>query len=207
MTFRPRLHLSGAAAERGAALLFAVAATLMLTTIGVGLILATMTESMIAGGYQSGHEAFYAADAGLEWAVWELGRREDWTGLPGTVRPAVFTGTPSVARPPVEVAAATATLQRSSDAVHGTGLQRRLWYLLGSGWLSGLTGVDGSPWYVVVWIADDPAEADGQPGLDTTRRLLVHVEAYGPREARRSVEGLVAPGARLLVWVEPRDGT
>jgi hypothetical protein len=196
-----------AAAERGAALLLAIAATMMLTTIGVGLILATMTESMIAGGFQSGHEAFYAADAGLEWALWDLGRREPWTDLPGGLRPAVFTGTPSAAVPPVEAGAATATLQRSSDAVHGTGLHRRLWYLLGYGWLSGLTGVDRSPWYVLVWVSDDPGEADGQPGLDTNGRLLVHAEAYGPRDARRSVEGLVGPGARLLAWIEPRDGT
>jgi hypothetical protein len=49
-----------------------------------------------------------------------------------------------------------------------------------------------SPMYVAVWIADDPAEADGDPAADTNGTLTLHAEALGPMGTRKVIEVTVA---------------
>ena len=46
--------------------------------------------------------------------------------------------------------------------------------------------------YLVAWIADDPAESDGNPQADVNGTLTVHAEAYGPGGARKVIEVTVA---------------
>jgi hypothetical protein len=45
--------------------------------------------------------------------------------------------------------------------------------------------------YVVVWVADDTAERDGDPSRDANGVLLLHAQAFGPRGARKSVDATV----------------
>jgi hypothetical protein len=57
--------------------------------------------------------------------------------------------------------------------------------------LPGTTDIDSSM-YVAVWVADDPAEVDGNPLSDENGTLTLHAEAYGPSGTRKVVEVTVA---------------
>jgi hypothetical protein len=46
--------------------------------------------------------------------------------------------------------------------------------------------------YIAVWVADDPAETDGNPLADGNGTLTLHAEAYGPNGSRKVVEVTVA---------------
>jgi len=43
-----------------------------------------------------------------------------------------------------------------------------------------------------VWIADDPAETDGNPAADVNGTLTLHAEAIGPSGTRKVIEVTVA---------------
>jgi hypothetical protein len=45
--------------------------------------------------------------------------------------------------------------------------------------------------YVVVWIADDPDDLDGDPSLDSNDIVIVRSEAFGIRGGRRAVEATI----------------
>ena len=75
-------------------------------------------------------------------------------------------------------------------------------------------GVDSAQ-YVVVMVADDPSENDGDPRQDGSAEnnpgrgiIIIRAEAFGPRGARQVVEAVVArdspepapTGVRVLSW-------
>src|SRR5215210_5014975 len=85
--------------DRGAALIVALMAMLLLTALGLALVLNTTTETMIAGNFREGQEALYAADAGVERVMDDLLTVPDWNNiLNGTIRSAFVDGSPSGAR-------------------------------------------------------------------------------------------------------------
>ena len=45
--------------------------------------------------------------------------------------------------------------------------------------------------YVVVWVADDPDDRDGDPGRDSNDIVIVRSCAFGVRGARRTVEATI----------------
>ena len=52
--------------ERGAALLIAIFALLLISVVGIALIVSTGTDSALTGNYRTSASAYYAAVAGLE---------------------------------------------------------------------------------------------------------------------------------------------
>jgi hypothetical protein len=44
------------------------------------------------------------------------------------------------------------------------------------------------PWYIAVWIADDKADIEGDPAVDSNGLLSVHAAAYGPLDASVSID-------------------
>src|SRR5436190_6493421 len=60
------------------ALLTALTAMLMMTALGAGLTLTTMTESLIAANHRDGFQTLYAAEAGIDLAVSRLRTVPDW---------------------------------------------------------------------------------------------------------------------------------
>jgi hypothetical protein len=81
------------------------------------------------------------------------------------------------------------------------------WRLYANGRLSAVAAGIDSPFYVTVWVADDPAETDGDPARDGTEAsnpgagvLQVRSEAFGSGGARRAVEATLGrAGARLRI--------
>ena len=67
--------------ERGIALIIALMSMLLLTALGLGLVMTTMTETMIAGNYRDSGEAMYAADAGVERVMQDLLTVPDWNRI------------------------------------------------------------------------------------------------------------------------------
>jgi hypothetical protein len=195
--------------DRGVALILVLIATMALSAFAAGLVVSMTTDVMITGGFRAAQEASYTADAALEWALWEVARREDWSALLAAGRPSIFTGPGAPPAPPVNVEEETTVLERST----GTGNRRR-WRLLASGWLSGVTGRDAEAAYLVVWVSDDSEDGDNDPATDTNDVVVIRAHGYGPRETCRSVEAVVArtprPASvadvlpvRILRWYDP----
>src|SRR5512134_663979 len=80
--------------ERGAALITALLATMLLTALGMAAMLVSNTEGMITANYRRSSEALYAADGAIERAMQDVLMVPRWNDIlaAGTV-PA---GTPAV---------------------------------------------------------------------------------------------------------------
>jgi hypothetical protein len=219
--------------ERGVALIVVLLVMMLLSALGLSLTMVTSTEERVADSYSSGSEAFYAADAALEFATQELSRVPDWSHvLDGTLTSAFIDPQGSLQKWPGGQARtsgeATALVTcrrtsctdadmdaRTSDRPWGENNPR--WRLFAYGPVQDLSpaGTINSSCYVAVWVGDDPSENDGQPlvdgddsaGSNPGRGLLsLVVHAYGP-SSRRVIEATVAQagnGVRVLSWREVR---
>jgi type IV pilus assembly PilX-like protein len=190
--------------EQGTALVIALMSMMLLTALGAAVVMVTSTETRIASNYRNSQEALYAADAAVERAVQDLLMVPRWNDiLGGSVQSAFVDGAmtaqkvlPAGGRVTLCCAANTATgqLQADTNTLNLWGANNPQWRLYAWGPISELLAapVIDSPMYVAVWIADDPAETDGNPALDVNGVLTVHAEAYGPSGTRKVVEVTVA---------------
>lgn len=79
--------------ERGISLIIALMSTLLLTALGLGLLMVTMTETMLSANFRDGGEAVYAADAGVERVMQDLLTVSDWNRiLQGTLQSSFIDG-------------------------------------------------------------------------------------------------------------------
>ena len=175
----------------------------LLTALCGAMVLGTTAETAIATSYREGHEAFYAAEAIVEFAVQELAAAPDWDGIvAGDTLSAFVEGPPSGTR---RVGAANIDLAAATAVVGAAAGDARVSYgLYAYGPVSYLfPAVAQSCCYVVAWIAD-VAEA-GQP-----RVLRIVGSAYGPTGSRRSIMLLIdrpevpEDAVRVLAWHELR---
>jgi hypothetical protein len=188
------------AGEEGTALIIALMAVMLLTALGAAVIMVTNTETRISANYKNSTEALYAADAAVERVVQDLLMVPRWNDiLTGTSQSAfVDGGMGDVKTLPgggtMTLNAATAQLQADSDASAQWGANNPQWRLFAWGPISDMVpnSTIDSPMYVAVWIADDPAEADGDPTADTNGTLTLHAEALGPMGTRKVIEVTVA---------------
>jgi hypothetical protein len=61
--------------------------------------------------------------------------------------------------------------------------------------------------YVVVWVADDAAEADGDPQRDSNGLIAMRAEAFGPQGMQRTIDATLAndgAGVKLVSWRDVR---
>ena len=227
--------------EGGAALIIAVMCTLLLAALGAALVLTTGSETMIAANYRNSVEGMYAAEAALERAMGEVLTVADWNQLlNGSVRSGFIDGAPSGPRTLAD--GATIDLGEVTNAVNcgkvtacsdadmndpnqpgrpwGTNNPR--WQLYAYGRLADmLAGTINSPFYVIVFVADDPSETDGDPLHDGAAPdtnpgsgvIALRAGAFGPRGSHKSLEVTVARGQdynngvgqagfRMLSWRE-----
>jgi hypothetical protein len=190
--------------EEGISLIIALMAMMLMTALAAGLVMVTNTESRISANYRNAQEALYAADGAAERVVEELLLIPRWNDiLGGTVQSAFVDG--GVAGSKEIPGGGTITLccgansitgqlQADTDAVSTWGPDNPQWRLFAWGPLAEMlpnNQID-SPMYVAVWIADDPAEIDGNPVADANGTLNLHAEAYGPGGTRKVIEVTVA---------------
>jgi hypothetical protein len=206
--------------EKGAALLIALMATLLLSALGLTLVLSTTSETMITGNFTNAQEALYAADAGVERVMDDLLTVPDWNNiLKGTVRSPFIDGSPSGTRTlpdgtTINLTHATNVVncgkttpdcsEPEMDAVTDDrpwGENNPRWVLYAYGPLTSIvpTGTVNSSMYVIVWVGDDQSEEDGDPTTDGNSDdnpgsgvLAMHAEAFGPRGTRKVIEVTVA---------------
>jgi hypothetical protein len=102
----------------------------------------------------------------------------------------------------------SAELQAESNAAAVWGADNPVWRLFVWGPLRAAgSGMIDSMCYLAVWIADDGADADSNPLVDSNGRVRIHAEAFASAETRRVVEATVshsASGVQMLVWREVR---
>lgn len=205
-----------ARAERGAALLSALAATLFMLALGSALVLITATEVRIGGRYARGAEVLAAAELLLDRALLDIDAAGEWDlVLAGTTTSGLTDGPAdgvrSVGDMSLDIAAMTnhwqCGLPSCGDAEVSAATAMRPWGVNNPRWqpfawipldLVSASAPPLSPVYGLVWVADDPGENDGNPlrdgdtednpGRDT---LLVLVEARGSGGLRRVLEASV----------------
>jgi hypothetical protein len=213
--------------ERGTGLILALVFVLLVSALAATVVITSRTETLIAANFRAGREALYAAEGGISQAIRDLTAIADWdTVLTGAVASSFTHGAPIGSRrlPGGDVvvlccgpSSLTGDVQVRADAGHSWGADTPQWVIFAwgpaSSWLP--PAAIHSPVYIAVWIADDPADGDGDPAADNNGVLRVHAQALGPTGARRIVEAVVtrpsigspalpAPGVRVLSWREVR---
>lgn len=204
------LILPGARAnkQQGAALVLSLLVIACLSGLGLGLIAASSADLQIAANTRGAAASALAADSGVEAAISELSIVADWsTWLAGAT--SAFHDTthqPRVAsRAVIDLDQITLDLQAETATLLALGANTPQWRLCAWGPFSTLAGVAASATgaYVAVWVADDPADADGNAASDANGIVQLHGEAFGYGATRRSVDVVIqraAVGARVLSW-------
>jgi len=205
--------------ENGMALAVAMMALALMMALGVGLVLTTSAETMVAGNFSRRIESVHAADAGLERALGDLAALPDWNlALSGAVRSTFVDGPPSglrtapggatidLARAQNEIncGQAAACTDTDMDAVtvdRPWGSNNPRWQLYAYGSLADLLpgAAVASAYYVAVFIADDQSENDNDPLRDAGNIeqsgagvITLRAEAFGARGSHAVVEATVA---------------
>lgn len=185
--------------ERGTALVIALMAMMLLTGLGAVVVMVTNTETRIASNHSTGQEALYAADAAVERIMQDLLMIPRWNDiLTGVSKSAFRDGEMTGMKATFgagsltlccSASSLTAQLQAATDP-DVWGANTPVWQLFAWGNLMSLlpdASLDSSM-YVVVWIADDPAETDDNPQADTNGTLMLRAEAFGPGGTRKAIE-------------------
>ena len=228
--------------ERGVALIMVMLVTAFLSALGLGLLLAVFMDRLATGNMSASIGLLYAADAGIELAARDLALASNWSDVLSGAERAAFTDGAALgvrAIPGggvVDLTAATNLLNcgkltactSGQMAANSTGrpwgVNNPHWQLFAYGRLEDLGGLARpTPCYLVVWIADDGREQDGDPLVDASEEgqpghgiVRVRAEAFGLMGSRRAIEAELArvcpggddedclPGIRVQSWQELR---
>jgi Tfp pilus assembly protein PilX len=195
-----RIGRNSVQGERGTALVCALMVTALLATLGAALVFVVTAESLVGANHRASQEGLYAADAGLERAIGELRRLSTWQPVPapgsgsssgdfndGALAPQLSDGTI------LDLARLTTERQTESNLFYPDTPDRPVWRLFAHASLNRMIAGDAgtAPLYVVVWVADDPDDLDGDPGRDSNDILIVRSYVFGVRGARRAVEATI----------------
>jgi hypothetical protein len=193
--------------QRGVALVVALMSLILLTILGLALVLTTSTETMIASNFSAGQEALYAADSAVELAVQDLLTVSDWnTLLAGTTVSAFIDGPPSGDRTLPggntlnlmhllnttncgKKAACSAADMDAVTAERPWRANNPRWQMYAYGGINDMipTRTINSLFYVVVMVADDPAETDDDPTKDANGVIAMRAEAFGPGNSHKLI--------------------
>jgi len=185
--------------DRGTVLVSALLVTVLIGTLGAALAFVVTTESVIAANYRAAQQGLYAADAGVERAIGELRRLTTWRTVPGSAESSAADFNDGAIAPraadgtALDLVRLTSQRQAESNTFYPDAPDRPQWHLFAHASLDHMIsggGSDPSP-YVVVWIADDPDDLDGDPTLDSNDIVIVRSDAFGIRGGRRAVEATV----------------
>ena len=204
-------------------MIVALMAMTLMVALGTALIMTTTTESRMVANFRNNSEALYAADAAMERALDDLLTVPDWNRLlDGTAKSALVDGAPTGPRTLADGTNFTldevvnmancqkTTTCSASDLIASTperpwAANNPVWQLFAYGPLNTVLPQGGinSPYYVVVMVADDPSEVDGDPlhdGIPCAPGVLppacsygagvlaMRAEAFGPRGNHKVIE-------------------
>jgi hypothetical protein len=198
------------AGQRGSALICVLMVTTLLATLSGALVLVVMSESLASANHGAAQQALYAAEAGFEDTLAEL-ETADWRTLPAVAVSACLRDGAQTPHAPdgavLNVGALTAERQAESDSVFAASADRPVWRLFGHGPFSDLTAGRANipPAYLLVWVADDGDDGDGDSAHDSNRVVMLRVEAYGAASAHQSIEATVM--LQVLTSPPPDDGS
>ena len=212
--------------ERGTALVMAITLTMLLVAIAAAVAVTSRTETLIAANFREAREMLYGAEGAIAIAVRDLDAAPDWNAVLSGASTSSFTDGASIGSRTLAGGSAvvlccgsgsvTADVQQRAYGGRDWGPDTPQWQIYGwgpvSAWLA--PGRLATPVYAAVWVADDPADGDGNPVLDANGVLILHAVALGGRGGRRIIEvlvqrpasaGLPPPrGLRILSWHELR---
>lgn len=201
--------------ENGAALVIAMMAMLLMSALGLALVMTTTSETLISANFRNGQEAAYAADAVIERAMDDLLTVPDWNKLlDGSEQSGFIDGTPSGPRTLLDgstidltqainmancqkAATCSAAEMNANTSERPWGSNNPRWQLYAYGNLNDMlpTGTINSPYYVVLFVGDDPSETDNDPTKDGASAanpgsgvIAMRAEAFGPRGAHKVIE-------------------
>ena len=196
------------------AVLSALFATVLLMGLGVSIVLLGTTEATLAAHDRIARTLREASLAVMHLAVVDLRAQPSWSvvlaegiapvsGAPGRAVDTSLTPPAPWGGPPLDLRQLTADVEAAANTGIG---DAQAWRLYEYASLSQLAGVDAaSPCYVAVWVADDPADGDGDPAIDTNGILAIRALALGPGNARSttmvSIRKTRVPGGPDLVRV------
>ena len=228
---RLRCHRRGLrGCDAGTALVLAMFFTVLLLTLGTGLILVASVERTIAGTYEAALQGQYAAEGVAELAVRGLSAIQDWSGvLDGSLKSPWTDGaaggtrlladrTPISLTQVVNMADCGKTTSCTSADIEAVtadrpwGADNPRWQLFAYGYLDQLVAAAAgtSPEYVVALVGDDPRENDGDPSKDGSTDdnpgcgiLSILAEAFGARGAGSAVQVTVARSCSGMVSDNP----
>jgi hypothetical protein len=209
--------------ERGMALVLALMTLLLITALGLGVLVTSTGETTISTNFRDSNEARYGADAGIERVMQDLLSVPDWnTILQGATQSPFIDGAPSGSRPlpgggTIDLTQATNMVNCGKPTTCGDGdmnayswerpwgVNNPRWQLFAYGPASDLieTGTVSSPFYIVVWVGDDPSESDNNPALDGgppvdqpsnpgSGIVSLRAVAFGPNGTTQVIETTVA---------------
>jgi hypothetical protein len=218
--------------QRGTALVIVLLATAIVSALGMAVALTVSTEGQIAHTFVEGAEMFHAADAAFEHVLQDLSQLADWNEALAGVSASSLKDGPEGPRvladgSVLDLRAATAELNCGKPACTDADLDAYTaerpwgpnnprWQIFAHGRVASVHPGVSSRAYVVVWVADDALETDGQPlrdgaGADGENPgaglVEVRALAYGGRGSRRMIEGTVRRtnrGLQVLSWRERR---
>lgn len=212
--------------ERGAALLIALTLVLLVVAIGVAVSVASRTEMLIAASFRESREMLYAAEGAAALTIRDLDATADWSAVLSGATASSFTDGAAIGSRTLPGGTAvvlccgagtlTADVQQRAHAGRSWGADTPQWQIFAWGpvanWLP--PGRLQTPQYLVVWVADDPGDGDGNPAADTNGVVELHAQALGVKAGRRVVEARVhrlpaagtppTPGLRVVSWRETR---
>jgi hypothetical protein len=230
------------APDRGIALVTVLLVSSLVFTMAVGLSLVLAVDHLVVGHHRESAALQFAAAAGVELAASALGDMDWNVALAGGVQAGGSDGTPSGTRivdglAAVDLSRETSLLNcgsplacsdaqlRAVTASRPWGANNPHWRLFLYGPLATLSGSRfASPAYVLVWVADDGRETDGDPEVDGGGAgaagqgvLRVRAVALGRGLGRRGFEAELVrvcrpaggepgcqPGIRVQSWRDLR---
>lgn len=211
--------------QGGSAVFLAMIITMLLAAVGSAAILASHTETLIAANFRQGREALYVAEGAVARAMKDLADLAVWNAaLSGAATSTLLDG-PATGRKTLPgggtvvlccgAASLTGEVQLRGHGGGDWGPDTPQWRIYGwspaSAW--GSDSQVRSPFYTVVWVSDDAADGDGDPGTDDNGTVVLHGVAIGPSGARRVVQAVVQravtgegrpAGVRVRSWRESR---
>jgi hypothetical protein len=202
--------------DDGAAVIIALLTTMLLAGVGAMLITIATTETLISGSLRHSEEAAYAAESAFDRALHDLDTVPDWSVVllapPANLQASFSDGQENALAPDgrtlnlqqLTLKRQAASLQSSGPTVFGP--DAPIWRLFAHAQFSSTLppGNAAPAAYLVVWLADDGWDGDGEVSADSNGRLLVHAEAFGAHGAHRIVSGVIERDADGVLRVLTR---